>query len=152
MAVWLCYRNGLPLFSRQFLGLSKARMDTLLMTFPRLLKADQQHTYVENDSVRFIFHPLESYYLVIATNLQSNLLQDMDTLLLMSRTLTDLGSVVDEDFLREKMFEVILAFDEIVNNGYKENVTGSALSTILAMESHEEIVQEIIAKVNIILN
>lgn len=54
----------------------------------------------------------------------------------------------DESVLKEKSVELLLAFDEVVTLGYREKVGMSDLNTILAMESQEEIIQEIIAKVN----
>lgn len=149
LAAAICSKSGVPLFSRQFLGLSKARLESLLSTFPQLIKTGQQHTYVESDSVRFVYQPLDSYYLIIITNVLSNILQDMDTLQMLSKALNDQSSAsgLDETLIADKTFDIILAFDEIVCLGYRQNVSASSLRTVLAMESHEEMVQEIIARV-----
>ena len=145
----LCSRSGVPLFSRQStLGLSKSRLETLLAGFPQLIKAGQQHTFVENDSVRFLYHPLESFYLVLITNKLSNILQDMDTLQLLAKSISDQSSnSLDEVSLRDHTFSCLFAFDEVVSLGYRENVNLTSLKTCLDMESHEEMVQEIIARV-----
>lgn len=78
----------------------------------------------------------------------------MDSLLILSKALNDQcsSSSLNESLLKEKTFEIILAFDEIINLGYRENVTLNSLRTILAMESQEEIVQEIIARVLLCLD
>lgn len=124
------------------------RVESLLAQFPRLIKPDQQHTYVETDCVRYIYHPLDSYYIVLITNKLSNILQDMDTLQFLVKVLHDnMGNITDEQIIRENIFNVIVAFDEIITLGYRENVNLASLQTYLEMESHEEMVQEIIARV-----
>ena len=150
LAISVCSRGGIPIFSRQTsLFLSQSRIDSLISSFPQLIKSGQQHTYVENESVRFLYHPIESYYLVIITNKLSNILEDLDTLQLLSKVLTErCDGPIDEPALRDSLFDIIIAYDEIVNVGYRESTNISSLKTILTMESHEEMVQEIIARVN----
>jgi hypothetical protein len=41
----------------------------------------------------------------------------------------------------------LCAFDEIISEGYRENVNLSQVRSNIEMESHEERIQEIIAKV-----
>lgn len=128
-------------------------METLLSTFPRLLQAGQQHTYVETAEVRFLYQPLEVHYVVLVTSLASNILEDMETLQLIARVVGEYAGGArtaseEVDALREASLEIMLALDEIVTTGWRESTVGlSQLHTILAMESQEEIVQEIIAKV-----
>jgi hypothetical protein len=102
---------------------------------------------VETEKVRFIYQPLEAHYLVLITSKASNILQDMDTLRMLTRVVAEYGGSSDDSMsLQENSLEILLAFDEVVSLGYRENVNMSQLHTILAMESQEEIVQEIIAK------
>lgn len=149
VAAAICTRSGAVVLSRQFVPVSRHRIETLLTQFPRLLQAGQQHTFVETNEVRFIYQPLEAHYLVLITSKASNILQDMDTLRMLSRVVADYsdsGANEDPTVLMENSLEIIMAFDEVVSLGYRENVNMSQLHTILAMESQEEIVQEIIAK------
>lgn len=69
--------------------MTRSRIEGLIASFPKLIDVDQQHTYVETDSVRYIYQPLEELYLVLITNKQSNILQDIDTLHLFSRTTSE---------------------------------------------------------------
>lgn len=134
--------------SRQFLPVSRQRIESLLAQFPRLLQTNQQHTYVETEHVRFVYQPLESHYLVLTTTKGSNILQDMETLRLMARVVIDFASPLDDpSVLQSAALEILLAFDELITLGWRENVNMTQLQTILAMESQEEIIQEIIAKV-----
>jgi hypothetical protein len=53
---------------------------------------------------------------------------------------------VDEREILHNSFEIISAFDEVVNLGYKENLNLQQITTFLEMESHEEKIQEIIER------
>lgn len=147
VAAAICTRSGVIVVSRQFLGVSRQRIETLLTQFPRLLQAGQQHTFVETEEVRFVYQPLEAHYLVLITSKASNILQDMETLRMLTRVVAEYGGPTDDPVsLQDNALEILLAFDEVVSLGYRESVNMSQLHTILAMESQEEIVQEIIAK------
>jgi hypothetical protein len=54
---------------------------------------------------------------------------------------------LDEREILRNAFELLSAFDELVNLGYRENLTLSQIKAFLEMESHEERIQEIIARV-----
>ena len=53
---------------------------------------------------------------------------------------------MDEREITRNAFELLSAFDEVVTLGYRENLTMSQIKTFLDMESHEERIQEIIAR------
>jgi len=146
----LCSRAGSPIFSRQtLLSLSRSKVETLLANFPQLIKPGQQHTYVETDNARFIYHPLDVFYIVLITNKRSNILQDMDSLQLLVKAVGDqCNNCFDEITVNEHIFDIIVAFDEVISFGNRENISINSLKTFLLMESHEEMVQEIIARVS----
>jgi len=143
----ICTRGGKALLSRQFRDLSKDRITALLSNFPSLISnSSGQHTTIEDDNVRYVYQPLEEFYIVLITNKTSNILQDLDTLQLFASTISNLLKVVDEREIFENAFEIISAFDEIINLGYKENITLNQIETYLKMDSHEEKIQEIIER------
>lgn len=143
----ICTRGGKPLLSRQFRELSKDRITALLANFPSLISnSSSQHTSVEDEHVRYVYQPLEELYIVLITNKSSNILQDIDTLHLFVSTVSNLLRTVDEHEIFDQAFEIISAFDEIINLGYKENLTISQVQTFLEMDSHEEKIQEIIER------
>ncbi|KAL1920710.1 uncharacterized protein VTP21DRAFT_1087 [Calcarisporiella thermophila] len=124
----------------------RARIEGLLSSFPKLTSTGQQHTTVETEHIRYVYQPLEELFLVLITNRQSNILQDIDSLHLFGRVITDMCRTTDELEILRNAFEIISSFDEIVSLGYRENVNIAQVKTITEMESHEEKIQEIIAR------
>lgn len=147
LAASICTHGGKALLSRQFKDLSKDRITALLANFPSLLSnSGSQNTTVEDDAVRYVYQPLEEFYVVLLTNKQSNILQDIDTLHLFVSVVSNMVRSVDEKEVFDNAFEILSAFDEIVNLGYKEQLTMLQVQTFLEMDSHEEKIQEIIER------
>lgn len=96
--------------------------------------------------MRYVYQPIEELYIVLITNLQSNILQDIDTLRLLSSIVSSIVRTVDERDVLANCFEILSAFDEVLSLGYRENLTLSQVTTFLEMESHEEKIHEIIER------
>ena len=47
------------LVSRQYVDMSRIRIEGLLAAFPKLIGSGRQHTYVETENVRYVYQPLE---------------------------------------------------------------------------------------------
>ncbi|KAJ1502783.1 Coatomer subunit delta [Coelomomyces lativittatus] len=148
LAATVCTKNGKVLVSRQFLEMPQSRIEGLIASFPKLMASGKQHTTIDTEEVRFVYQPLEDLYLVLTTSKKSNILQDIDTLHMFSRGLSEActNRNVDERVISEHAFDIIHVFDEIVSLGYRENITLSQLRTISLMDSNEERIQEMIAK------
>lgn len=139
-------RSGKPILARQFRQMQRSRVEALLASFPKLADTASQHTTVEQDNVRFVYQPLDELYMVLITNRQSNILQDISTLHLFAQVVGSICKSLDEREINRCAFELLSAFDEVVTLGYRENLTLAQIKTFLDMESHEERIQEIIAR------
>ncbi|GAA6019525.1 hypothetical protein JCM10207_003732 [Rhodosporidiobolus poonsookiae] len=151
LAASVVTKSGKPLLSRQFVGLPRSRLESLLSSFPRLVSPTSEHTVVESSGVRFVYTPLEDLYVLLITNTQSNILLDLSTLSLITRIATELGSggrggAINEIDVMRVNFEILSAWDEVISLGWRENVNLQQVRNILEMESHEEKIQEIIAR------
>ena len=59
LAASVVTRNGKALVSRQFVDMTRIRIEGLLAAFPKLVGTGKQHTYVETENVRYVYQPLE---------------------------------------------------------------------------------------------
>ncbi|KAF8358314.1 copd-1 [Pristionchus pacificus] len=136
-------KSGKALVSRQFVELTRARVEGLLDAFPKLVgtgkdSSNRQHTFVETDSVRYVFHPLDNIYMVLITTKASNILEDLETLRLFTRVIPEYCRSNEEKEILAKAFELMFAFDEVVSLGYRESVNLAQIRTFTDMDSHEE--------------
>ncbi|KAJ6410641.1 hypothetical protein OIU84_007399 [Salix udensis] len=138
LAASIVSKNGKVLVSRQFVDMSRIRIEGLLAAFPKLIGSGKQHTYVETENVRYVYQPIEAMYLLLVTNKQSNILEDLDTLRLLSKLVPEYTMSLDEEGICQTAFELIFAFDEVISLGHKENITVAQVKQYCEMESHEE--------------
>ncbi|XP_058080290.1 coatomer subunit delta-like isoform X2 [Magnolia sinica] len=118
--------------------MSRIRIEGLLAAFPKLVGIGKQHTYIETENVRYVYQPIEALYLLLVTNKQSNILEDLDTLSILSKLVPEYSPSLDEEGICEMAFELIFAFDEVISLGHRENVTVAQVKQYCEMESHEE--------------
>uniref|UniRef100_A0A8R1HXE9 Coatomer subunit delta n=1 Tax=Caenorhabditis japonica TaxID=281687 RepID=A0A8R1HXE9_CAEJA len=137
-------KSGKALVARQFVtDMTRARLEGLLDAFPKLIGNDKdaatrQHTFVETESVRYVYHPLDNIYVVLITTKNSNILEDLETLRLFSRVIPEYCRSNDEKEILAHDFDLIFAFDEVVTLGYRESVNLAQIRTFTEMDSHEE--------------
>lgn len=140
----VCTRQGKALVSRQFVEMNRLRVEGLLAAFPKLVGHAKQHTFVETDSVRYVYQPLENQmYLLLITTKASNIVEDLGTLRLLAKLVPDVAGGLHEHGINEHAFDLIFAFDEVLTaGGYKDEGTSlPAIRTNLLMDSHEEKIQ-----------
>jgi len=143
--------------------MNRLRVEGLLASFPKLIGTEtsknsnentpsnapsttttssKQHTFVETENVRYVYLPIETLYLLLITNKNSNIIEDLDTLRLLSRVIPEqlgVGTSITEESVANRAFELLFAIDEVVAaGGYREDVTLHQIRTNLEMESHEE--------------
>lgn len=93
--------------------MSRIRIEGLLAAFPKLVGTGMQHTYVETENVRYVYQPIEALYLLLVTNKQSNILEDLETLRLLSK-LVSFCSLMLLAFLRKAQAYVLESFFKYV--------------------------------------
>ncbi|KAH7545996.1 hypothetical protein FEM48_Zijuj01G0154100 [Ziziphus jujuba var. spinosa] len=150
LAASIVSKSGKVLVSRQFMDMSRIRIEGLLAAFPKLIGTGKQHTYVETENVRYVYQPIEALYLLLVTNKQSNILEDLETLRMLSKLVPEYSMSLDEEGICGTAFELIFAFDEVISLGHKENVTIAQVKQYCEMESHEEKLHKLVmqSKIN----
>ncbi|CAN0502458.1 unnamed protein product, partial [Ectocarpus sp. 12 AP-2014] len=107
-------RNGKALLARQFVDMSRIRIEGLLAAFPKLMgTGNKQHTFIETETVRYVYQPIENLFLLLVTNKASNIVEDLETLRMLSKVVPDVAGGVTEDKVMSKSFELVFAFDEV---------------------------------------
>ncbi|KAH3701457.1 hypothetical protein DPMN_076445 [Dreissena polymorpha] len=118
--------------------MNRSRIEGLLAAFPKLMNTGKQHTFVETESVRYVYQPLEKLYMLLITTKASNILEDLETLRLFARVIPEYCKNLEESEIVDQAFPLIFAFDEVVALGYRENVNLAQIRTFTEMDSHEE--------------
>ena len=145
LAVAVLNTAGKILLSRQFVDMTRIRIEGLLAAFPKLLGSNKEHTFVETDNVRYVYHPIENMYLLCITNKGSNIIEDLATLQMLSKVVPDTCGTLTEDAIIQNSFDLIFAFDEVLTGGgYKVGLSMTELRANLTMDSHEEKLQQMI--------
>mmetsp|Transcript_1200 Transcript_1200/g.2521 ORF Transcript_1200/g.2521 Transcript_1200/m.2521 type:complete len:575 (-) Transcript_1200:1144-2868(-) len=142
LAAAVISRSGRVLLSRQYVDMTRIRIEGLLSAFPKLVGAEKQHTYVETENVRYVYQPVETLYVLLVTTKKSNIVEDLETLRLIGKILPEYSpryGVVDESSVLEAAFDIIFSFDEVIDwGGMRENVNLSQIATFTEMYSHED--------------
>nr|CCA14981.1 coatomer subunit delta putative [Albugo laibachii Nc14] len=142
----LLTRNGKVLVARQFVEITRIRIEGLLTAFPKLLSTGQrEHTFIDTESVRYVYQPLENYFVLLITNKTSNIMEDLHTIQILAKLIPDICGSLSESAVREKQFELVFGFDELISaGGHSENITLQQIRINMEMESHEEKLQNMI--------
>eukprot|EP00824_Muranothrix_gubernata_P026356 TRINITY_DN918_c0_g3_i1.p1 TRINITY_DN918_c0_g3~~TRINITY_DN918_c0_g3_i1.p1 ORF type:complete len:527 (-),score=115.41 TRINITY_DN918_c0_g3_i1:980-2356(-) len=81
---------------------------------------------------------MEALYLLLVTNKASNILEDLETLRLLSKVVPEYCESLDENGVLPAQFDLLFAFDEVLSLGFRESVSLNQVKTYMEMESHEE--------------
>ncbi|KAJ5071780.1 coatomer subunit delta [Anaeramoeba ignava] len=138
LAAAICTKKGKVLLSRQFVSITRGRIEGLLSVFPKLMGTGKQHTFVETENIRYVYQPIENLILLILTTKSSNILEDMETLRILAQLVPEYCPKISESEIEKRGFDLIFAFDEVIALGYKEKASLSQIKTYLSMESFNE--------------
>jgi len=130
------------LLARSFVPLTKQRQDHLLRSCCRLLEIEtdiKEHSFIEADSVRYLYLPIGEVYLVLTTTKGSNVVEDLTTLRLLQTVVQNkLPAQITADMIEANAFDLIFSFNECVSFGHRESVTLKQIEAYVAAESYEE--------------
>lgn len=134
------------LISRQFLNISKCDLDSLTIPFHNLIERERNdYTYIETDKVRYVYQPLDTIYIFLITNINSNIIEDIEIIKMLSQIIQDIcQGNINESTILKKCFTIIFYIDELIKKGVREIVNINQIKTYIEMDSHEEKLQTII--------
>jgi len=139
------------LVARQFVEMTRLRVEGLLGAFHKLVDVGRDHTFIETETVRYVYQPMEALRLLLVTSKSSNILEDLETLRLFAKVVQDCCQTqVNEKAVLRHAFDIVNAVDEVISFGHRESVTLSQVKSFTEMDSHEENLQRMIeqSKIN----
>ena len=131
LSVVICSKSAKIIFARQFVKMTRMELEEHIVQFSRNIDSYKEITHFESDKVRFIFIPIDSYFLILITSRNSNIIEDTEILKLIYRFIQDLcNGQINYDSIIENSFEIMLGIDDIACLGYRNGIN--------IMESLEE--------------
>jgi len=86
----ICTKSGKILLARQFVPINRLKLEEYMANFPKLLDSGKQCTHIETESIRYVYVPIESLFLVLITNKNSNIIEDLEVLRQLNRVVVTL--------------------------------------------------------------
>ena len=138
LSVVICDKSAKIIFARQFFNISRMDLEEYIIQFSRGVDSCKEITHFESDKVRYIFIPIDTFYLILITTKNSNIIEDTEILKLIYRLIQDLCNSINQESIVENAFEIMLGIDDIVSLGYRNSVNLGQIKQYLQMESAEE--------------
>ena len=138
LSVVICDKSAKIIFARQFFNISRMDLEEYIIQFSRGVDSCKEITHFESDKVRYIFIPIDTFYLILITTKNSNMIEDTEILKLIYRLIQDLCNSINQESIVENAFEIMLGIDDIVSLGYRNSVNLGQIKQYLQMESAEE--------------
>lgn len=138
LSVVICDKSAKIIFARQFFNISRMDLEEYIIQFSRGVDTCKEITHFESDKVRYIFIPIDTFYLILITTKNSNIIEDTEILKLIYRLIQDLCNSINQESIVENAFEIMLGIDDIVSLGYRNSVNLGQIKQYLQMESAEE--------------
>ena len=139
LSVVMCSKSAKIIFARQFIRMTRMELEEHIVQFSRNIDSYKEITHFESDKVRFIFIPIDSYFLILITSKNSNIIEDTEILKLIYRLIQDLcQGQINYDSIIENSYEIMLGIDDIACLGYRNGINIIQIKQYLQMESLEE--------------
>lgn len=132
-------KKGKLLLSRHFSDISRTLVEDCVKSLPRLIKSDQEHTYVEHNSLRLNYLPMDELYVVCVNDRNSNILEDIEIVRTLQNVLNQvLAAGMTEAQVCDNSIDLILAIDDVISLGYRNICSESMVLAALQMDSSNE--------------
>ncbi|KAL0217196.1 hypothetical protein RCL1_007679 [Eukaryota sp. TZLM3-RCL] len=139
LGVGVLTKDGQTIVSRQTLSGDSAKLESYFSAFPKLLSASRaDYNFIDSSNVRYVFHSMESLYIVLLTTISSNVLDDNEALTLISRCIKSLTHNPDPTSIKRNSLQIIYLIDECVGSGHRELASPNDIEARLSMFSLEE--------------
>jgi hypothetical protein len=138
LSLVLCTKTAKIIFSRQFVKMTRMEIEEHVVHFTRNIELCKESSTLESDKTRYIFIPVENLYLILITDRESNLIEDIEITKIVYRLLQDICGNITENSIKENAFELIMGIDDIVNMGYRDAVSIAQIKQYLIMDSQDE--------------
>jgi coatomer subunit delta len=94
----VCNKNGKILMARQFIQITRLKLEEYMANFPKLIESGKlfnrnaqydltnvyvlgkQTTHIETENIRYVYLPMEKLFLVLITNKNSNIIEDLEVI------------------------------------------------------------------------
>jgi hypothetical protein len=76
----ICNKSGKILMARQFVPITRLKLEEYVANFPKLIESGKQCTHIETESIRYVYLPIEKLYLILITNKNSNIIEDLEVI------------------------------------------------------------------------
>ena len=113
-------------------------LEEYIIQFSRGVDSCKEITHLESDKVRYLFIQIDTFYLILITTKNSNIIEDTEILKLIYRLIQDLCNSINQESIIENAFEIMLGIDDIVSLGYRNSINLGQIKQYLQMESAEE--------------
>ena len=67
LSVVICDKSAKIIFARQFFNISRMDLEEYIIQFSRGVDSCKEITHFETDKVRYIFIPIDTFYLILIT-------------------------------------------------------------------------------------
>lgn len=138
LSLVICSKTAKIIFSRQFIQMTRRELEEYVVQFSRNIDSCKEITHFETDKVRYIFIPIDAFYLILISSKNSNIIEDSEIIKSVYRLLQDICGNIDYDSIIDNAYELALGIDDLVYLGYRNGVNITQVKQFLQMESLEE--------------
>lgn len=137
--VLLSTKEGKLLFYRNYSKIAHSLFEDFAFSLPQKIKIENQHTFSNHGNNRLIYLPLDSLLIVLVTSMDSNIIEDIETVNMMKEILyTVLQQKNNEEGVYEHYVDLAFSFDDMINLQTRNNVSQNQIMALLEMDSNNE--------------